>query len=445
MANYSSSLDLHLGALPDISSDIDPALYSALVDIHSAIEKLSGTTTEYIYTSSVVVHSAAQLIGPLSSTVLYIIDGVIDMGTGSIIVPAGGLTLRGLGKNVSGLVSSQDSFTLFTSPVGGSGDLKIHELYFFITGTGSSVFGITAALGTEAVELSTVNFNSCTSLGYIDGYRQGLETDTGRFGGTPTLELRSPWAGGYRATTTIVRNLDNAMNAPLFKAGTGLTMGSRFLTDMNADLGTTASIVDFVPANFTLSSLLQFSGALITRNGVLDPEDASLVPNIFPSSLESAWRDNIGLSNTYEGGTNSISTAVTTTISVIGTYYALAGIYTASELDHFDAPANNRLRNLAATPREFTLYLNMPLNSTAGNMLSLRVMKYKASTAATSILYTQDKEVYNFVGPNDYALVNFFINIILDQGDYIYLEVANTSSTGNITADVSGYYKILKR
>ena len=58
----------------------------------------------------VVINSATQLGGTLSSDTLYIIDGAIDMGSISITVPEGGLSISGFSgaREVSCLYSNEN-------------------------------------------------------------------------------------------------------------------------------------------------------------------------------------------------------------------------------------------------------------------------------------------------------------------------------------------------
>ena len=51
--------------------------------------------------STVFVRNASQLSGTLDSTKVYLIDGVVDMGALQIIVPQSGLSIHGLGFNIS--------------------------------------------------------------------------------------------------------------------------------------------------------------------------------------------------------------------------------------------------------------------------------------------------------------------------------------------------------
>ena len=125
-----------------------------------------------------IVRNASDLSGTLLSDVVYIIDGVIDMGSQSITVPLDGLNIKGLGFGVSKLISSQSSYTLFID--GGatrSGNLFIQNLEIEVTGTNSQVFDIDNQGNSKAIEMNDVNFNDCTSLGEIANYRQVLETE----------------------------------------------------------------------------------------------------------------------------------------------------------------------------------------------------------------------------------------------------------------------------
>ena len=61
----------------------------------------------------VIVRKASDLTN-IDSSKEYFLDGIIDMGTQSIEVPATGMTLRGYSFDLSGLTSSEDNYTMFT-------------------------------------------------------------------------------------------------------------------------------------------------------------------------------------------------------------------------------------------------------------------------------------------------------------------------------------------
>ena len=190
---------------------------------------------------------ATTLGGTIDSTKDYFLDGFIDTGATSIVVPSTGLSLRGYNFELSGLYSTEDNYTMFVSesiPIG-SGNFIGQDYDISVSGTNSKVYELYDSTGFNAFEFSRINYSNCTSLGDIYDYRQGLESGTGRFGGSPSLTLHGVWLGGYRISTSIIRGMSDTTTEPIFKAGTLFQMNSRFLTDINVDLGTLQPFCDF--------------------------------------------------------------------------------------------------------------------------------------------------------------------------------------------------------
>jgi len=321
-----------------------------------------GLVTPSGLANRLIVTQPDDLAGALDSTKEYFIDGIIDMGNQSIEIPAGGLYIKGFNFDISGLTSTEPNFTLFTSPSGGSGNLLMADCFIDISGTNSQVYDIVSNPGFEAVEVGRINYNNCTSLGTIDNYRQGLEEGTGRFGGSPSLTLKGSWVGGYRATTTIIRSLSAMMTEPVFKAGAGFVMQSRFLTDINCDLPALAPLIDFAPANFPNSSTLQLVGCIVTRDGISNASDTNITPNISHTNLSSRWKFNNGLLNTFVGGAISVSTEANTVIAAINTPVDIAGLFAETDLQHFDSPSDGVLRHTGNTPLEFNVSFDFSLD-----------------------------------------------------------------------------------
>jgi len=418
--------------------------------LFSAFTKTEANFTELFnlgtLTGRVVVKQASDF-GVIDSTKEYFLDGIIDFtGTGlSIEVPSGGIYITGYNFDTSGIKCTDAAFTLFSSPIGGSGNLLFKDFLIDIQGTGSQVYNLVGDTGFEAIEIDRINFNNCTSLGTVSTYRQGLETGTGRFGGTPELTLAGTWVGGYFIDTSIIRSLSNSAFS-IYKAGAGFVMGSRFRSNQNIDLPALANFLDFAPANFTNPSTLQLEQCLITRNGVFDANDSNLTPNISASDLQSAWTGNTGLPNTFEGGSIGVTTTTTTTISVAGTFVDLeATLWTTSDLQHFDNPSGNQLRHLGNSPREYKIIANFTLESNANNELTFRITKWDDSASSFSTVLDQVRPVNNLQGGRDVAFFNVNINTELDQNDFIKLEVANNGATNNITAEADSYYVIEER
>jgi len=392
----------------------------------------------------VIVTQASDLSGSLDSNKEYFLDGVIDMGSQSVEIPQGGLTLTGYSFDLSKLTSSAAAYTLFTSPVSGSGNILGKDYAIEVTGAGSQVYNIVSDNGFNAFEFSRINYNDCSSLGSIDNYRQGLEVGTGRFGGTPELTLVGTWVGGYFLDTSIVRNLVDGSYS-LFKAGAGFAMASRFRSNQNIDLPANASFLDFAPANFANPSTLQLDGCIITRDGVADAEDTNITPNIAESDLASSFIENQGMKNTFVGIKLSISAESETTINTQGTFEVLAGTFNAESIVHFDNPTNGQARNLGVSPRDFLFVMNIILEGPQNDEVEIRVRKFDFATTSTSTIESQTRVVNNLSGGRNVAFFNLFGHVEIDQNDYIFLEVTNNSSSGNVTAELDSFYVVAER
>lgn len=390
----------------------------------------------------VIVRKASDLAN-IDSTKEYFLDGIIDMGTQSIEVPATGMTLRGYSFDLSGLTSSEDNYTMFTSPVGGSGNLLGTDYYMSVTGAGSKVYDLTDATGFNAFEFAQINYINCTSLGEINGYRQGLESGSGRFGGSPSLTLSGTWLGGYRITTTIIRSLAGTMTQPVFKAGTGFTMASRFLTDINCDLPTLAPFCDFSTSNFSNPSTIQVKGAIFSRDGGFDATDSNIFPNLNASDLQCDWDGNIGIENTFVGGESKITTETTTTIPSASTVVDIAGTFTASDLQHFDSPSNGQLRHIGINPREYIVNFDFVLDGSQNNDYRIHLYKFDGTSSAS--IYSMVRVVNNIVGGRDVAFYNGQTSVVLEQNQYVYWRVENESGSGNCTLEIDSAWSVKER
>lgn len=390
------------------------------------------------------VLSSSDLAGQLDSTKDYFIDGAVDMGSQSIEVPAGGLSLSGFNFDISRLFSSADNYTMFVSPVGGSGNVIGMDYDLMVTGVNSKIYDIKAASGDEAFEFSRINYTNCVSLGSIDNYRQGLEIGTGRLGGAPSLELVGVWAGGYRVTTSIVRGLDSGMTEPLFKAGAGFEMQSRFLTDINVDLPPLAPLFDFSSANFPNSSTLQVQGAIVTRGGVSDATDANITPNIAPSELASSWSNNNGMPNTFVGGSITNTAEVVTNIVSQNVAVDLNGTFSTSDLQHFDSPASGRLRHLGSTPRDFSIDFDFVIDGKDNDNYQISLVKIDTLGAVT-VEYQQTRTINNLQGGRDVGYFGGVADVILNKNDFIFWRITNLLDSDDCTLEIGSQWRVKAR
>ncbi len=394
----------------------------------------------------VVVTQASDFSGTIDSTKEYFLDGVIDM-TGSgieIEVPVNGINISGYNFDLSKLICSDDNYTLFKSPVGGSGDMLGKDYAIEVTGTDSKVYEVTDATGFNAFEFARVNYNNCSSLGAITNYRQGLEVGTGRFGGKPELELVGTWVGGYFIDTSIVRSLDDGAYS-LFKAGAGFTMASRFRSNQNIDLPANVSFIDFAASNFINPSTLQLEGCLVSRNGVFDASDANVTPNIAASELVCDWMGNNGLMNTFVGGELTITAEAITTITIAGTFVDLAGTYTESDLQHFDQPVNGQLRHLGDSPVEYSVGGQFVLESGANDEVDLKLVIFRDATTSFEDGKTVRRVINNLQGGRNVAYFVVSDNITLNKNDYVKLQVANVNDIDDVTAELDSFMIVSAR
>ena len=425
------------------------SIYTA-AESNNIVDTINGNATDaenrfaLLESNTVVNVSQYSDFGVIDSSKVYFIDGVVDTGSNVIEVPVGGINIIGSTFDVSQLISSASNHTMFASPIGGSGNVLIVDVGLSTSGTNSQVFDLEDATGFNAVELNRVNFNNCSSLGTLNGYRQGLESGTGRFGGTPELTLAGTWIGGYFIDTSIVRSLTDAAYA-LYKAGIGFSMASRFRSNQNIDLPASASFFDFTPSNFPNPNTVQLDGCIISRNGSFDPDDTNIIPNMAKGDVETFWKRNTGIENTFVGAVNTVSSELATSIGTTSSFYTLAGTWTASDLQHFDSPTNGELRHLGVNPIEFQVVADLTLDSTAGNVLEVRIQRWDDSTSSWVNGLSIQRQVNSLVGGRDVAFFTLLGNVRLNQNDKVRLQVANNTATNNVTAELDSFFRVLER
>lgn len=92
------------------------------------------------------------------------------------------------------------------------------------------------------------------------------------------------------------------------------------------------------------------------------------------------------LSGLRSRGEMYISATAPTTINPAETYQKAAGTTTASELNDFDMPANNRLRYIGADAKKFKVSVALTQESTVNNVVArTRIAKGGTTSAKTQI------------------------------------------------------------
>ena len=390
----------------------------------------------------------STLGGVIDSTKEYFLDGIIDIGTTQITVPSTGMTLKGFSFDVSGLTSSEDNYTMFISGStggdgNGSGNLLGIDYFISVTGTGSKVYELYDDTGFNAFEFQRINYINCTSLGDIYGYRQGLESGTGRFGGSPSLTLHGLWIGGYRITTSIVRSMSDTTTEPLFKEGLLFQMNSRFLTDINCDLGSLQPFTDFTPTAFPNESTIQFKGVIMTRDGISDSNDTNITPNLVASGVCCDWDNNVGMNNTFVGGVLTVTAEATTDIVTQGIGVDMAGTWTASDLQHFDSPASNELRHIGSDPKDFRVTFDFVIDGAQGDVIGIELVKDDG--VSPSLEYTQTRVINNLQGARDVAYFNGTFNVRMNKNDILVWQVINISGLGDVIVESDSQWIVEER
>ena len=387
--------------------------------------------------NAVYVNDSSQLSGALDSNKVYILDGDIDMGATSIIVPSGGLNVSGLGFGISSLVSTKDNHTMFvTDGVSYSGDLFITSIDIRSTGVGSKVFDLDNQGNLSAIEWNTVNFLSCTSLGEVKNYRQGLNRNISWISCKDGLTMTGAWSGGWAALDSIV--VGAPLTGVLFRAGAGLLIGGSFRTNMNIlQLGTAGGIFcDFSPANITLDG--GFSVANLRAN-----PDANNFPNMPSTSVKARYRDCAGVRNTYVGASGTITTSVETVISTSGVYYSMEGSLSVDEptwLILFEDAGIEFNSNITTA---FELSGSFSFSGPNNQVLSLQLYKYTAATTTWAAASPPFQVTLNAADRAENVSFGTFVD--MTKGDRLEFRIANISATGSITALLGGQVRLSER
>ena len=162
--------------------------------------------------------------------------------------------------------------------------------------------------------------------------------------------------------------------------------------------------------------------------------------------LVANWKGNNGMPNTFEGGSIGVTTETATVISSTSVFVDVAAtLWTTADLQHFDNPSGGQLRHLGNTPREYKVIADFTIDSASNDVLTLRVVKWDDSASTNITVLDQSRQVNALVGGRDVAFFSININTELDQNDYVFLQVANQSSTSNATAEVDSYYIVEER
>lgn len=387
----------------------------------------------------VYVTSANQLSGALLSNVVYFIDGIIDMQSTQIIVPANGLNIIGGSFNTSCLQSSIDNYTMFIfDPASYAGDLLINGIEIQVTGFAAKVFDISNKENSGRISWNTINFANCTSIGVISSYGQALAQNVGWRNCADGVTVSGAWSGGWAILNSIL--LGSSFTGTLFKAGGNLTIGGSFRSNINLLLLNPASGVfcDFAPSNILLD-------AGFTLSNVRAPLASDALPNMPSTSVKVLIKDCVGIDNTFQGATVSPNDDSIIVINEVDTLVQITGAVTLSESYWFSVANTNGLQ--LDSDQRVTVKCGgiLSFSGSSGAELAVQLRKFDFINSVYVNIGPEYKvTVFGTVFPLA-SNVAFSANTTLHKNDRVEVWVKNQTNTDDITLKSGGQFEVLER
>jgi len=390
--------------------------------------------------STVIVKQASDL-AVIDSTKFYFIDGVIDMGSQAIEVPAGGFYFGGSDYFVCGLISSADNYTMFVNKTGeAAGNWRSQNVTLNLTGVNSQLFNLDNQKTNGAVELISTNVGAfgpnTTVVGELTDYRQFRTEDVAFIGVADGLTFNGEWSGGFAIRDTVLLILPD--NISLFKEGTNLNFLGSSVSDINAlSVGDSVTVFDFQESNFSKDWGFILDGARF-RLG------ETPVPNIPRESTKRYFKASRGVRNTFPGGRWECTAQVVTPL-VLNQDSKLLGTTAYSGMVHFTGVNNNEFVYNSLVESDYNIVGQIIVDGGANDTIRLQVRKYIDGGATFETLDTYTRSVVNSIGGNDNAIFNLNTPTILNQNDTIELWIANITDNTNVTMLIGSYIRIAER
>lgn len=370
-----------------------------------------------------IIQSADELAGTLKSDVLYRIDGLIDMGSTEITVPAGGLFLSGSDYFKSGLYSDDNNFILFKTASGiPTSNVRIQELNFWASGTDSKLLDLDGTGNFGAIEFNSCNLGDfagqTTEIGELTGFRQFRTNDSGFFRAADGLTFSGAWSGGFRIGDSIALSTVGTMT--LFKEGTSLTFGGRCVSDINASsLSDTTTVFDFQESNFTEDGTFQLNGAAFNP-------DATALSNIDETSTKVFFRDCVGIKNTRPGASMEFTTQATTALTQ-DTPVKASGTTTTNDDTWFGQTASNELTCQTSLAKDYRFDATIRIDGGPNDIINCQIRKWDESTSSYVVVKEKAKNINNVIGGLDVADFTIIGTVELELNDRIEIWIENQS------------------
>ena len=383
------------------------------------------------FESTIKVTKASDLLN-IDSTKSYLIDGSIDMGSQSIEIPEGGLSIAGLNgtRDISVLYSSEDSYTMFTSPSGGySGNVIMASMTLDLTGTGSQVFDLDNDGNSGALDIVEVNFgqspSTTLSMGHLKDYRQLLMDNTGFIFIDDGLTFDGTWTG-IRITTAIA--IVFPASTTMLIEGASFTVGN-IISDMNfLSVQPSSIFCDFSPSNIIDDGGMRLNEVRTVATDAL--------PNIEGSSVKARFRDCVGFRNTYIGGEWTLTSEATTTISTVNTPVKMAGTTSYADLDHSTGSSNNAITYIGSQEVEWRISGVLSFSGGNNDEIAVHIRQWHDSASVYIDISESSPIVLNASGRAEgHAVLGF---TTMNKNDRIEIWLENQTDSSNITSKLNG-------
>ena len=373
-------------------------------------------------TTEILVKTAADLSGTLSSNCVYKLDGFIAMGSQTITVPAGGLTIEGGGRRVSGLSTAQASYSMFIDAAGDAGTLNLCCLDISCTGAGSQIFDLDNAEAGGFVTSIDVSYTNPVSIGELTSYAAALFENNTVFNATDGITFSGTWSAGIRVSLFV--GISGVTGLTYFSEGTALTFGSRFISNANLNIPTSGAGYNFSESNFLNDGQFELLSGDLSGAG-------SPVTGITQSNVKSKWRDNNGLSNTYVGTRWQVTTETATTVGAANTYYKLAGTTTYEDEQWFSNTTDNAPVYDSTNEIECVINGTMSISSGNNNQIQVEIRQWDDSAAGYVVIHEHGPITMSGAGAGENIALLGFASLAIS--DRIEVWAQNLTGATNIT------------
>lgn len=360
-----------------------------------------------------------------TKTALVIDSSEFDLGIYTLLMSSN-TTLSGVSQNFSYIFSSEDNHTL----IKGDGSQFITHIKLGATGSSSKVFDLVGVTGFEALDLFYTEFESGSTLGDINGIRQGFWTTGFGINSGRGFLLKGSWLGGFTIFSTRIINCGEY----LLKGDVGFTC-SNIRSNVNITVPSGAFAFDFDYDMFNVDNGYQINGANVDGDGLMCAPFTTGDTTIPENSIKSYFKNNTGDKgeNTFVGGQWQCTTQVETIIPDPNVEVKLQGVTTYNSMVHFTQTTDNSLIYNSSVKRRFNVGGNIVLDGGANDNIKLTVKKYNNLTSLYEDVYSYTKTVNNIIGGADRVEFSISTNVSMNYLDRLELFASNLSDGTNVT------------